>query len=147
MSAVLAALFPDHQTAEQVRVQLVRDGFPTDRVELSSRQELGQSELVAADSTQEKLLLHFRRLFPQEENAENAKLLSRAVLDGRAVIAVQPRGEVETHRALEILGRAGPMELRERDLENQPLERAAAPGEETLVPNVEKILLGPGATR
>ena len=46
MSAVLVAIFNDHAAAEGVRTRLVKDGLPTDRVELTSCQELGQAKLV-----------------------------------------------------------------------------------------------------
>lgn len=144
MSAVLAALFPSHQIADQVRMRLVEDGFPTDRIELASRQEAGQAELVPAGTLGEKLSLHFRQLFPAAEDTGAIQLLSRGVMEGRAVIAVHPRGDIETKRALEILEQAGPVELRATDLGNQPMERAASPSEETVIPNVRKILLGPG---
>jgi hypothetical protein len=144
MSAVLAALFPSHEVADGVRTRLVEDGFPTDRVELASRKETGQAELVPAASMAEKLTLHFRQLFPAEQDAEATRLLCRGVLDGQAVIAVHPRGDIETQRAIQILERAGPLELRATDLENQPMERAASPSDETIIPNVRKILLGPG---
>ncbi len=142
MSAVVAALFPTHQVAENVRTRLVEDGFPTDRVELASRDETGPSEVVPAQSLTEKLTLHFRQLFPTEEEA--IQLLSRGVVEGRAVIAVHPRGDIETQRAIEILEQADPLELRATDLENQPMERAASPSGQTIIPNVRKILLGPG---
>lgn len=38
MRAVVAALFPSHEDAEGVRTRLVADGFPTDRVDLTSRE-------------------------------------------------------------------------------------------------------------
>ncbi len=142
MSAVLAALFPTHAVAEHVRTRLVQDGFPTDRVELASREEAGHAEVVPAPSLAEKLTLHFRQLFPAEEEA--IQLLSGGVMQGRAVIAVHPRGDIETQRAIEILEQADPLELRATDLENQPMERAASPSQETIIPNVRKILLGPG---
>lgn len=145
MSAVLAALFQDHQTAEAVRAELVRDGFPTDRVDMASRQSLGQADLVAADSPAEKLALHFQQLFPGKQRAASVDFLARSVLDGRAVIAVLPRGDIETRRALEILEQAQPLELRDRDLGQQPLEAAASPSDSTIIPNIAKILLGPGA--
>ena len=144
MSAVLAALYPDHESAERVRTRLVEDGFPTDRVELASRQDLGQANLVPAATTAEKLTLHFRQLFPSKEDVQATQVLSRGVLEGRAVIAVHPRGDLETQRALQILEQADPLELRESDLENQPMERAASPSNTPLVANIRKILLGPG---
>ncbi|HVW70453.1 MAG TPA: hypothetical protein VHB68_15855 [Steroidobacteraceae bacterium] len=144
MSAVLAAMFADHETAANVRTRLVEDGFPTDRVELASRTETGQSALVPADSMAEKLTLHFQQLFPAKEDADATRLLCQGVLQGRGIIAVHPRGDIETQRALRILESAGPLELRATDLENQSLERAASPSDETVIPNVRRILLGPG---
>ena len=144
MSAVLAALFPNHQIAVAVRTRLVEDGFPTDRVELASRQDPSPADVVPAKDMADKLRLHFRQLFPADTDAEATDLLCKGVLEGRAVIAVHPRGDIETERAREILEQAGPVELRSRDLENQPMERAASPDKETIIPNVRKILLGPG---
>jgi hypothetical protein len=39
MSAVLLAVFNDYEAAERVRIDLVRDGFPTDRVADHPRRE------------------------------------------------------------------------------------------------------------
>lgn len=142
--SVLAALFPSHEVAEGVRTRLVEDGFPTDRVELTSRKEAQQADLVPADSTAEKLTLHFRQLFPTKHDAEATKILCNGVIQGGAVIAVHPRGDIETRRAIEILEQAGQVELRSTDLENQSMEHAASHSNETVIPNARKILLGPG---
>jgi hypothetical protein len=50
MSAVLLAVFSDYETAERVRTTLVRDGFPTDRVELTAHGDLGRAALEPATS-------------------------------------------------------------------------------------------------
>jgi len=50
MSAVILAVFNDYEAAERVRVMLVRDGFPTDRVELTASCELGRAGCEPADS-------------------------------------------------------------------------------------------------
>jgi hypothetical protein len=144
MSAVLAALYPSHEVAEGVRTRLVTDGFPTDRVELTSRREAQQVKLVPAESTAEKLVLHFRQLFPAKEDAQAAQALSYGVIQGGAVIAVHPRGDIETQRALEILEGAGPVELRSSELDKQTMEHAASRGTDTVIPKIRKILLGPG---
>lgn len=144
MSAVLAALFPSHEDAEGVRGRLVADGFPTDRVDLTSRKEAQQADLVPAQSLAEKLTLHFRQLFPAKEDAEATQILCRGVIEGGAVIAVHPRGDIETHRALEILEDAEPVELRSTDLDNQTMEQAASSSNDTVIPNIRKVLLGPG---
>jgi len=144
MSAVLAALFPSHAVAVNVRTRLVTDGFPTDRVELTSHEEAKQADLVPADSMTEKLLLHFQQLFPASEDIEATRALCHGVTTGGAVIAVHPRGDIETRRAMEILEQAGPVELRAADLENQTMEHAASRSNETVIPHARKILLGPG---
>ena len=68
-----------------------------------------------------------------------------AVLDGKAALAVQPRGDIETQRAVELLNDAGPVELRAADLENQTLERAATEAETPILTWMGKVLAAPGA--
>jgi hypothetical protein len=50
MSAVILAVFNDYETADRVRTNLVRDGFPTDRVELTAPCELGRVACEPAHS-------------------------------------------------------------------------------------------------
>lgn len=154
MSAVLVAIFNDHATAAEVRTRLVKDGFPTDRVELTSPQDLGQVELVPRQTVAEKLTEYFRQLFPgqagpsqdgRSEGERVTQLFQQAVLEGRAVLAVQPRGDVETKRALELLNDGGPAEVHGADLQNQTLEGAAAENETPILTWTGKILAAPGA--
>ena len=62
------------------------------------------------------------------------------MLGGKAAIIVQPRGELETQSALQLLGRAGPIDIRDADLENQSFENAAAAAETPIVTWVGKAL-------
>jgi hypothetical protein len=148
MSAVLAAVFDSPSIGEAVRTQLVKDGFPTDRVELTSRDELGQAKLVPRAGTDQKLAEYFRNLF-QSGNYASAErwvaLFQRAVLEGKVAVAVHPRGDTEINRALELLNRGNPVELRAVDLENQTLEHAAAEGETPVFTWMGKVLAAPGA--
>lgn len=147
MSAILVAVFEDHTTAENIRTQLVKDGFPTDRVELTSLQELGQVKLIPRDGLGAKLTEYFGNLFQHagtHGDERSVQLLQRAVLDGKATVAVQPRGDIETQRALELLNEGGPLEIRHADLESQMLEHAASEGETSLT-WIGKVLAGPGA--
>ena len=150
MSAVLVAAFSDHATAEGVRTRLVQDGFPTDRVQLTSAQELGHVELVPRASVGEKLTEYFGKLFKggrgtRGEGELPVQLFQRAVLEGKATIAVHPRGDIETQRALHILNEAGPIELRGADLEKQRLEHAATENETPIITWMGKVLAAPGA--
>jgi len=148
MSAVLVAVYEDHAAAEAVRTRLVTDGFPTDRVQLTSREERGQVELVPRDGLGEQLTEYFGKLF--QGNAEGGggepvQLLQRAVLDGKAALSVQPRGDIETRRALQLLNEAGPVELRAADLQHEPLEHAASARETFGLTWLGKVLAAPGA--
>jgi len=148
MSAVLVAVFSDHATAEGLRTRLVKDGFPTDRVELTSCQELGQVKLVPREGLGDKLTEYFRKLFRSGGSGgdeRTVQLFQRAVLEGKAALAVQPRGDIETRRALELLNEAGPVELRSADLQNQTLEHAATEAETPILTWVGKVLAAPGA--
>jgi hypothetical protein len=127
MSAVLLAVFERCAQAEQVRTELVRDGFPTDRVELTARGETGRAGLQPAESRQAQLRQYFRTLFSREDERAFADLLAGRVEDGAATtIAVHPRGDVETARAAQLLGSAGALELVGHDLDRQTFEHAAA---------------------
>jgi hypothetical protein len=146
MSSVIAAVFTDHDSAEQVRTELVKDGFPTDRVELTSQRELGQAKVIPAPGVADKLTQYFGRLFQGDNQGGAAASLRQAVLSGRAVIAVQPRGDVETNRAVEILNRAGPVELQDKDLDREQMfEQAASTAKAPVLNWVGKVLVAPGA--
>jgi hypothetical protein len=148
MSAVLVAAFKDHTTGEDVRTALVKEGFPTDRVELTSSEELGQVNLVPREAVGEKLTEYFRKLFQRgaaDSGGRWVPLFQRAVLDGKAVVAVQPRGDLETQRALQLLNQGDPVELRGVDLQNQTLEHAASATETPILTWMGKVLAAPGA--
>ena len=145
MSAVLAAIYDDHAAAEEVRIRLVNDGFPTDRVELTSRQELGQAKLVPAADVQEKLTQYFRQLFPDTRYDGLIQQLPRQIEAGHAVIAVQPRGDIETDRAIRILNDGAPMEMEATDLDEQSMEHAAAPKESSALAWIGRVMVAPQA--
>jgi hypothetical protein len=148
MSAVLVAAFKDHATADDVRTALVKEGFPTDRVELTSSEELGQANLVPREGLGEKLTEYFRKLFQRGTPGGDERWVSLfqcAVLDGKAAVAVQPRGDLETQRALQLLNQGNPVELRGVDLQNQPLEHAATNAETPIFTWMGKVLAAPGA--
>ncbi len=126
MSAVLLAVFNDYETAERVRIDLFRDGFPTDRVELTACCEPGRAGLGPADTPHGQFAQYFHTLFRRVDEWHFAESLAERIDNGAVAIAVHPRGGVEVARASEILKGAGPLEVAEHDLANQAMEHAAA---------------------
>ncbi len=126
MSAVLLAVYVNHQAAERVRTGLVMDGFPTDRVELTDCLEPGRAGLQPADSLHNRLVQHFRTLFCFDNERHYAEQLAGHIESGASTVTVHPRGAIETSRATELLRCDGLTELAQHDLANQAFERAAA---------------------
>ncbi|MGH8219789.1 MAG: hypothetical protein ACREUT_14690 [Steroidobacteraceae bacterium] len=126
MSAVMTAMFDDSGAAERVLLDLVRDGFPTDRVDLTSDGEPGRAGLAPARSPHDRFVRHFRAIFPAEDEQPLAERFAERIAHGGAAVTVHPRGAFETMRAHVILARGRPLELVEHDLAHQTLEHAAA---------------------
>ena len=129
MSAVLLAVFNDYDAADRVRTELVRDGFPTDRVELTAVCEPGRAGLQPADSSHDRFMQYYRTLFKSEDDFLYVEALTERVDCGAATVTVHPRGDIETSRASKILESGSPAEVAHRDLGNQGLEQAAARSE------------------
>jgi hypothetical protein len=126
MSAVLLAVFNDYDAAARARIELVRDGFPTDRVELTAACEPGRAGYLPAPHPRGKFAQYFRTLLKSDSDRQHVESLAERVDGGAAAVCVHPRGRIETTRASKILERAGPAEVMHRDLHNQTLEAAAA---------------------
>jgi hypothetical protein len=127
MSAVLLAVFNGFGDAERVRTRLVRDGFPTDRVELTASSEQGRAGVLPAPSPRAQFQQYFPTLFCQEDERAFAELLAARVDEGAAAtVAVHPRGLIETTRAAQIMESEGAQEVIGHDLKNQAFEHAAA---------------------
>jgi hypothetical protein len=127
MSAILLGVFDDYAAAERVRTRLVSDGFPTDRVELTARVEQGRAAEQPGASDHTRFTQYFRTLLSDDAERSFADELATQVGAGTtSTVAVHPRGEIETRRAVQLLERAGARELLGHDLQNQAFEHAAS---------------------
>jgi hypothetical protein len=127
MSAILLAVFTDHSDAERVRTRLVSDGFPTDRVELTASHEKGRAGMQPGKSAHLQFVQYYRTLLSQADEREFADALARRVdAGGTSTVAVHPRGDIETLRAVELLEGAGAREVLGHDLKNQSFEHASS---------------------
>jgi len=133
VAAVLVALYDSHAKAEQARTELVRDGFPTDRVELTSAAEPGAAGLIAAETASGRFRRYFGTLFDEERHRGCAEYLAHRVGEGAAVLTVHPRGEREIMRAIQILERLEPLEIDREHLDQTLLEQAASPSSRSIV--------------
>jgi len=130
MSAVLLAVFNDYGAADRVRARLVKDGFPTDRVELTAAREPGRAGVQPAGTVREKFVQYFRTLLGADDERPFVEALAaRVERGGASTVTVHPRGAIETARAAEILEKAGAVEVVGHDLASQPFEHAASRGE------------------
>lgn len=126
MSAVLLAVFNDYAIADRVRMELVSDGFPTDRVDLTAGCEPGRAALEPADSPHGQFIQYFRALFNGNDERHLPELFADRVKNGSATITVHPRGMIETRRATEILSHAAPDAVAQHAISDQAFEFAAA---------------------
>jgi hypothetical protein len=138
MASILVAIYKDFANAEAVRTELVADGFPTDRVELTSKQEPGQAGQMPGQSLTEKFRQYFDTLFDQDGEGivGFGDSFARHVADGAAAITVHPRGDLEIDRATQILERHQPIEMERQGLDETTYEHAASEKEGTVVGRV-----------
>jgi hypothetical protein len=109
-----------------VRVTLVRDGFPTDRVDLTASHDLGRAALEPASSPHDKCVEYFSTVLDRDDERAYHENFARRIGEGAATVTVLPRGALETARATEILRQAEPDEMVGHDLEKHAWEHAAA---------------------
>lgn len=114
MTPVIVALFDDYGIADRVRTELVADGFPTDRVELTSLIETGQADAEPGDAFVARISNYFHTLLEQsEEHGGDAEALAQSVRRGNSAITVHPRTDYEIDSARSILHRSHPVAVEE----------------------------------
>lgn len=142
MKAFMLAVFPNHAAAEAVRVALFTDGFPTDRLDVTSLTDEGPALVAPNESRHGRLQAYFESLFDDEDAPRLAAELAGQVEEGAAALTVHPRGDIEIARATEIVTRARPVLFETRDLDKQTFERAASPSNQSIVGQTIKVVTG-----
>lgn len=114
MTPVIVALFDDYGIADRVRTELVADGLPTDRVELTSLLETGQADSEPGDAFVARVSNYFHTLLDQNgEHDGDAEAFARRVRNGNSAIAVHPRTDYEIDSVRTILHRNKPVAVEE----------------------------------
>jgi len=111
MQDVIVALYDQHSSAVDVRTELVKDGFATDRVELTSPYEHLQADKGPSGVFEANVADYFRTLAADEEGARQLKEIAQAVVQGASAITLHPRGNEELKRAETILRRHSPRQV------------------------------------
>lgn len=111
MQDIIVALYDEHAAAVRVRTALVEDGFPTDRVEVTSPVEHRQADKGPSDSFGVNVLEYFRTLSADDADRQRLNRFAQAVIQGASALTVHPRGEEEIRRAEKILDREAPREV------------------------------------
>ncbi len=127
MSAFLVAVFNDYPDGRPRTDGLVIDGFPTDRVELTADCDRGRADSRPGRTPHDQFAQYFRTLFTHEDEQRYPELLAACIDCGSAIIAVHPRGDVETRPGLpDPRRKRTPTEVMRHDLDHQQMEFAAA---------------------
>jgi hypothetical protein len=142
MYAVMLAVFPNHQAAEAARVALFTDGFPTDRLGVTSTVDEGPARVEPAANRHDRLVTYYQTLFQRPGDQQLAESIVAQVEEGAATLTVHPRGDRETARANEIVTRARPLIFESRDLDKPPFEFAASPEDQSVVGKVVEAVTG-----
>jgi uncharacterized protein (TIGR02271 family) len=119
----LVAIFSDRATANSAVQQLIRNGFQSDQVEISSTEDIarqaaagnaGLSGVQHDDSSGGGIAGFFRRLFSSDDKEDDRTYYSNAVRRGQAAVMVRA-DEDSLDRAADILNQSGAIEVEDRE--------------------------------
>ena len=114
MADIIVALFKEGTEAEAARTDLVRMGFATDRVDVSSKAVPGRALHAPLDGGGSRFHGFFKTLLANSTIADEAESLADQVDQGSTALLIHPRGRVELHEVNEVLERH-PAEVVKRD--------------------------------
>lgn len=99
----IIALYKHPTAAEEARVHLGQEGFPTDRLDVVSAADHGRVVDNPERSFEEDLAEYFKVLFEDEADLPVIENIVHCIQKGKAAVVVHPRGKVEIEQAEQIL--------------------------------------------
>lgn len=99
----IIALYKHPSAAEEARVHLGTEGFPTDRVDLVSAVDRGRVVDHPDRTAGEDLSEYFSVLLNDDGDQPVVDNIVRCIQAGKAAVVVHPRGKVEVEQAEQIL--------------------------------------------
>jgi hypothetical protein len=115
MAEVMIAVYGNYADAVRLRTALVSDGFPTDRIDVTSGREHGYAGVGPADTPRGRLEDYFGNLLKDKPDApECVTQIASRLLDGSSAVTIHPRGQPEIEQVRRILDRHPPQLLHEQ---------------------------------
>ena len=111
MSAVMVAVFSSFGDAESVRTELIRDGFPPTRVELTATSVVADSGTHPETPRAVGMSDTFRPFSATPTTGASSKNSQDEWQAAALPLAVHPRGALEASRATEILENQGALQV------------------------------------
>ena len=99
----IIALFEAPASAERTRIELNREGFATDRLDVVSLADPGRVVEHSASSPETDLIAHFSVLLDNDDDLPVVEGIVSAIQHGKAALVVHPRGKVEIDQARKII--------------------------------------------
>lgn len=99
----IVALYKSHAVAEQTRLELFRQGFATDRVDVVASSDHGRAINRPECSTEEDLRAHFSAFLHEPGDETVVRHIVDAIGEGKGVLVVHPRGKIEIEQARDII--------------------------------------------
>lgn len=107
----IIALFAAPPAAERARINLGREGFASDRLDVVSLADQGRVVDHPAQSPELDLIAHFSVLLDDDSDLPVVEGIVNAIQHGKAALVVHPRGKIEIEQARKILSAHEPDSL------------------------------------
>ncbi|HJY05063.1 MAG TPA: hypothetical protein VJ323_02040 [Bryobacteraceae bacterium] len=127
MSHTVAAIFESESQANQARSELINLGIPSDDIFIRNDTEKAQRASSTEDVAEDTGIgSFFKRLFGFEDNDDRTTYYSRAIGEGRYLVAVDASTDDQAERAADMMQRLGALDI-DDDIDDLDLSRSTTP--------------------